>query len=513
MHDVHQMGPRGARLFVPPYTDPWEPNVDPALRAAANAIGIARGRSPHHRRARRASSPGAIFDAWTPARAYPHTHGGVRVLSETASARLATPLDVERRRAAQPRAGATTRSSASWNFPAPWPGGTWRLGDIVEYPARGLAARCWTTPSRNREYWLRTALGVNRRACERRRAASPSSSRPRSATRSAAARLVEVLHTGGVEVHRARTRLRGRAGATSAREATSSRMQQPASAFAQTLLERQRYPDLRPDPERPAAASLRRDRPHPAPAARGARSRRSRAAFAADLEPVDVPRVAPGRVEGRGPALRPRPRERRPRGPGAAARRRRRRPAGPSSRSPKAAATSRPGTLLVPASARRRARGPGQRARDRRPRAVRARPRALRLRAPRVGLYRSWVPSMDEGWTRFVFEHEMDVRLPHPPRPRGAGGAPPGPLRRDRAPRPEGLHAPATATRRAACRRSTRAGSGRRAWRRCGTSSRTGGRSSLSTRPPRSRSSSSTCRSATRSPRWTPTSSTAPARS
>ena len=39
MHDVHQMGPNGARLFVPPYTDPWEPNVDPALVAAVNDLG------------------------------------------------------------------------------------------------------------------------------------------------------------------------------------------------------------------------------------------------------------------------------------------------------------------------------------------------------------------------------------------------------------------------------------------------------------------------------------------
>jgi len=39
VHDVHQMGSRGARLFVPPYADPWEPNVDGALVAAIIALG------------------------------------------------------------------------------------------------------------------------------------------------------------------------------------------------------------------------------------------------------------------------------------------------------------------------------------------------------------------------------------------------------------------------------------------------------------------------------------------
>ena len=59
VHDVHQMGPRGARLFVPPYTDPWEPNVDPALTAAVGALGShvasrLTDRGPHRGRDRRA---------------------------------------------------------------------------------------------------------------------------------------------------------------------------------------------------------------------------------------------------------------------------------------------------------------------------------------------------------------------------------------------------------------------------------------------------------------------------
>jgi hypothetical protein len=401
MHDVHQMGQYGARLFVPPYADPWEPNVDPALRAAANAIGM-------HVAARLATEgrtgivTGATFDAWTPARAYPHTHGGVRVLSETASARLATPLDVKADELRSPR-GSYDPRRASGNFPAPWPGGTWRLGDIVEYQlAAALAVLDHTW--RNREYWLRTSLGVNRRACERREPFAyvvPGKQRDPLA----AARLVEVLHTGGVEVHRAR----GAFDAGGRRFAGGSHvvfMGQPASGFARTLLERQDYPDLRTDPDGPPRQPYDVTA-HTLSLLLGVEVAAISEEFTADLERVDVPRVPPGRVEGVGPRF----------------------AIGHSTGA--LAALGRllgdnvevhwaldpfsdggrdfpAGTLLVPSEAR-----PHLEAlaieRGLFPRAVEAVPRALRLRVPRVGLYRSWVPSIDEGWTRYIFEREMDV--------------------------------------------------------------------------------------------------------
>jgi hypothetical protein len=66
------------------------------------------------------------------------------------------------------------------------------------------------------------------------------------------------------------------------------------------------------------------------------------------------------------------------------------------------------GTLLVPASARSRLQAmaqelgfPAQ--------GIAASPPALALRAPRVGVYQSWLAPLDEGWTRFVLEQQTGV--------------------------------------------------------------------------------------------------------
>jgi hypothetical protein len=400
-HDVHQMGPRGARLFVPPFTDPWEPNVDPALTAAVGALGS-------HVASRLTSAgrsgivTGAIFDAWTPGRAYPHTHGGVRILSETASARIATPLEVKLQELER-RGSEYDPRTASANFPAPWPGGTWRLADIVETQLQASLA-ILEHAAQNREHWLRTALLARRRAIARREPFAfviPPEQRDPSAVR----RLALVLRTGEVELERATAPFA--AGERRYPEGTLVvRLQQPAGAFAKALLERQRYPDLREyaggPPRRPYDVTA-----HTLPLLLGVDVDTVAAPFEAELAPVSDAAPEPARPLGRGPryALAHTSGELAALGrllaTGVAARwtlepfeeRGRRFPAG---------------TLLLPSSSRQKLVAlSAELGIEARP--VRAEPRSLKLRAPRVGLYRSWVPSMDEGWTRFVFEREMFV--------------------------------------------------------------------------------------------------------
>ena len=297
VHDVHQMGGRGARIFVPPYTDPWEPNVDGALVAAAGAIGS-------HVASRLATGgrtgvvTGALFDAWTPGRAYPHTHGGVRFLSETASARLATPIEVKPDELERRASGYDPRA-ASARYPAPWPGGRWRLADIVETQLQ-VSLAVLEHVAANREHWLRTALAVNRLASAR---AEPFAFVIPAGQRDPAAvtRLVEILRLGEVEVHRASSPFEA-GGRAYPPGSVVVPMQQPASAFAKTVLERQRYPDLREceggPPKRPYDVTA-----HTLPLLLGVDVDAVGSPFAATLDLVGSGGVPPGAVVGRGPRL------------------------------------------------------------------------------------------------------------------------------------------------------------------------------------------------------------------
>jgi len=91
--DIHQQEATGARYFLPPWRDPVEPNVDPLLTAAATSLGT-RVQWTMLEEGRTGVSVAARYDAWSPSRAYVHYHAGVRMLTETASARLASPIEL-----------------------------------------------------------------------------------------------------------------------------------------------------------------------------------------------------------------------------------------------------------------------------------------------------------------------------------------------------------------------------------------------------------------------------------
>jgi hypothetical protein len=242
VHDIHQQDTDGSRLFLPPYLDPVEPNVDPLLIDGVNALGTDMAWTLAGQ-GKTGIAINAVYDAWTPARAYQHYHGGVRILSEAASANLASPIDIPFDQLATRGRGFNPRER-SWNFTNPWPGGRWTLRDIVTYQTDGAYALLQNA-ARYRDRWLANFLTVEGHGVRGWKGWPYAYVIPRQHEDSAGlATLLGILHRGQVEV---RTALHPITLGTQRFAAGSYVvvLRQPYAGFAKALLEPQRYPDLR----------------------------------------------------------------------------------------------------------------------------------------------------------------------------------------------------------------------------------------------------------------------------
>jgi hypothetical protein len=235
VNDVHQQGGSAGRIFIPPYMDPIEPNIDPVLTASTNALGmamawrmIAEGKT--------GVATNASYDQWSPARQYSLNHRGARILTETASARLASPVEVPF--ASLGTARGYDARVATWNFPSIWPGGTWGIGDIVAYQTSASWALL-VEAARNRVGWLESYAALGERALSPTHAWTtdevPTFFAFNKVQRDTAAltRLLWTLQHGQVEVYH-----------SVPEGGYIVPMAQPFGSYAKALLERQQYPHL-----------------------------------------------------------------------------------------------------------------------------------------------------------------------------------------------------------------------------------------------------------------------------
>jgi hypothetical protein len=233
VHDIHQQGENGARLFLPPYMEPVEPNVPQQIVEGYTELGNAIA-TEMRAAGFKGITTNTTYDAWTPARAYSHYHGGVRILSETASCKLATPVNVK---------FADLRGAVGYDarketekFSPIWPGGEWHLRDITNYMTTA-AFSLMNNAAQNRPRWLRRFYEIGRDAVRPRKKGelfgflfdgfSASSSE-----------LKDILETAGVEI-------------TDTDQGELVRMDQPYGSFAKALLESQHYPTLRDEKGNP----------------------------------------------------------------------------------------------------------------------------------------------------------------------------------------------------------------------------------------------------------------------
>ena len=236
-HDMHQMGSGGARIFVPPFSDPYDPNIHPLLIEGQEQIGTAMS-SALLSAGKKGVIYGEQYDLWTPARQYMVYHGQPRILTEIASARLADPIvnpaGINRPFGPQ---------QPAWNFPVPYDSGVWRLSDIVEYGEIAVFAALEQI-AKEKTRWLDNFYRVHKDWVEREEAPYAFVIPADQPDPFETYEMLEILQTGEVEIHQARAEF-------SAGDTTYPAgswvidLAQPYGAFAKTMLERQVYPDLR----------------------------------------------------------------------------------------------------------------------------------------------------------------------------------------------------------------------------------------------------------------------------
>src|SRR5215204_434380 len=160
VHDIHQQGENGSRLFLPPYMQPVEPNVPKQIVEGYTELGNYMA-ADLRKKGFQGITTNSTYDAWTPARAYSHYHGGVRILSETASAKLATPVTIKYE---DLRSGLGYDSKKeSPNFGPVWKGGEWHLRDITNYMTTA-GFSLLNHAADNREKWLSRFYEIGKEA-------------------------------------------------------------------------------------------------------------------------------------------------------------------------------------------------------------------------------------------------------------------------------------------------------------------------------------------------------------
>jgi hypothetical protein len=348
VYDVHQMGANAARIFVPPWMDPIEPNIDAIVMQESNMIGTAMA-ADLTAAGQQGVAIHAMYDFWTPSRHYQAFHAGMRILTESASAKLASPITVQPAQLERNALGYSARER-TWNFLEPWPGGAWRLRDIVDDQLIAMES-CLYQAALHREELLRNFYKIGQRQVARKSPWGfmiPAAQRDPGATR----KLLETLAFGQVEIEH------------DAAGDDVIRMAQPYGGWAKALLERQHYPDLRlypgGPPQRPYDVTA-----HTLPLLMGVQAEAVESAVAGLKPGLALQRPPDGL---------------------------------PAADSDSWVAINR--AWAAGGKVWRSAAGDF---------AVRAAPGTgegwTQVQRPRIGLYRSFVPNNDEGWTRWLLEH------------------------------------------------------------------------------------------------------------
>lgn len=243
--DMHQMGSRGARIFLPPFADPVNPNIDPLIVKENSLLGeyMTTDLQAKEFKGVLTRSPfthwwqgGFLRTAWF--------HNTVGILSELASARLASPI-FQGKSDLQFNTATGNENGATVSFPDPWPGGWWRLRDILNYDLEAAFSLLHFS-ALHREEFLVNKNRMAQRAVEKGKNEPPYAYvlPAQQWDETAMFNLLQTFRKLGLEIHRAASDFMAD-GRNYERGSFVILLAQPFRACVKDLLSPQHYPDIR----------------------------------------------------------------------------------------------------------------------------------------------------------------------------------------------------------------------------------------------------------------------------
>lgn len=203
VYNHHQTAPSWARIFLPPFSDPVNPNIHPGVTTGVNQIGSAMAQ-----RFAVKDMPGVVSDNsytmfWNGGgRTTPYYHNQIGILTETAHA-TPTPRFYEPDSLPAKIGSGIPTDGTDIFYPDPWQGGKSHFRDAVEYMLTGSMAVLDLAAERKSQF-LHNIYSMGRDGIEEGDEGDPFAYIiPQEQWDSGeAVELVNILKQGGVEIHR-----------------------------------------------------------------------------------------------------------------------------------------------------------------------------------------------------------------------------------------------------------------------------------------------------------------------
>ncbi|HLM01535.1 MAG TPA: M14 family metallopeptidase, partial [Pyrinomonadaceae bacterium] len=163
VYDVHQMGQSGARFVIPPFFDPPNPNIPPLVLREVGLLGYKMAADLQAKNIAGVAT-NTTFDTWWHGgfRSAPYYHNSIGILSEAASANLMSPVRVSEEKMRERRErGLNSPFERSTAHPNPWQPNVWgprQIAEIEMIASRSLLQMA----AKFRANYLRNFAGLNR---------------------------------------------------------------------------------------------------------------------------------------------------------------------------------------------------------------------------------------------------------------------------------------------------------------------------------------------------------------